>query len=94
MCIKKLFCAILGGTSGKESTCQCRRHKGRGSNLWFRKIPWSRKWQPTPVFLLREFQEQRSLVGFSPWDPKESCDMTEHTAHFFSFRYRLPQVYQ
>ena len=34
--------------SGKESTCQCRRC---GFNPWSRKIPWTRKWQPTPVFL-------------------------------------------
>ena len=65
MCIKKLFCAILGGTSGKESTCQCRRHKGRGSNLWFRKIPWSRKWQPSPVFLPGTSHGLRSLRGYS-----------------------------
>ena len=25
--------------------------------------PWRRKWQPTPVFLPREFHGQRSLVG-------------------------------
>ena len=41
-----------GGTSGKESTCQCRRHKRHGFNPWVRKILWRRKWQPTPVFLL------------------------------------------
>ena len=76
MCIKKLFCAILGGTSGKESTCQCRRHKGRGSNLWFRKIPWSRKWQPSPVFLPGTSHKQRSLVGYSSKSCKE-LDMTE-----------------
>ena len=35
--------------SGKESTCQCRRHR---FNLWVKKIPWRRKWQPTPVFCL------------------------------------------
>ena len=40
------------------------------------KKPWSRKWQLTSVFLPGEFQRQRSLVGYSPWDPKES-DMTE-----------------
>ena len=34
--------------SGKISTCQCRRH---GFDSWVRKIPWRRKWQPTPVFL-------------------------------------------
>ena len=34
-----------------------------------------RQWQPTPVFLPREFHGQRSLVGYSPWGHKES-DMT------------------
>ena len=33
--------------------------------------PWRRKWQPTPVFLSREFHGQRSLAGYSPWDHKE-----------------------
>ena len=28
------------------------------------------KWQPTPVFLLGKFHEQRSLVGCSPWSLK------------------------
>ena len=41
-----------------------------------RKIPWRRKWQPTPLFLPEEFCGQRSLVGYSPWGRKES-DMTE-----------------
>ena len=41
-----------------------------------RKIPWRRKWQPTPVFLPGEFHGQRSLAGCSPWGHKES-DMTE-----------------
>ena len=54
--------------SGKESTCQCRRH---GFDPWVRKIPWSRKWQPTPVFLPGEFHEQRNLVGYSPWGRTE-----------------------
>ena len=31
------------------------------------KIPWSRKWQPTPVFLPGESPGQRSLAGYSPW---------------------------
>ena len=35
--------------SGKESVCQCRRY---GFDPWVGKIPWRRKWQPTPVFLL------------------------------------------
>ena len=40
-----------GGISGKEPACQCRRHRRRGFNLWVRKIPWRKKWQPAPVFL-------------------------------------------
>ena len=37
-----------GGSVVKEFACQYRRH---GFNPWVRKIPWRRKWQPTPVFL-------------------------------------------
>ena len=32
-----------------------------------RKVRWSRKWQPTPVFLPGESHGQRRLVGYSPW---------------------------
>ena len=42
---------IYGLPSGEESTCQCQRHKRRGFDPWVRKIPWRRKWHPTPVFL-------------------------------------------
>ena len=45
-------------------------------NPWVGKIPWRRKWQPTPVFLLGKFHGQKSLVGYSPWGHKES-GMTE-----------------
>ena len=48
--------------NGKESICQCRRCKRHRFNPWVRKIPWSRKWRPTPVFLPGEFHGQRSLV--------------------------------
>ena len=40
------------------------------------KIPWRRKWHPTPVLLLGKFHRQRSLVGYSPRGRKES-DTTE-----------------
>ena len=55
--------------SGKESTCQCRRH---GFEPWVRQILWRRKWQPTLVFL----PGQKSLEGYSPWDCKD-LDMAE-----------------
>ena len=48
-------------------------------DLWVEKIPWSRKWQPTPVFLSRESHGQRSLAGYSPWGYKD-LDTTEVTA--------------
>ena len=37
---------------------------------WAGKIPWRRKWQPTPVFLPEESHGQRSPAGHSPWDHK------------------------
>ena len=52
---------------------QCRRLR---FDHWVGKIPWRREWLPTPVFLPGEFCGQRSLVGYSPWCPKES-DMTQ-----------------
>ena len=42
-----------------------------------RALVWRREWQPTPVSLPREFQGQRSLVGYSPWGCKESEDFSE-----------------
>ena len=45
-------------------------------DFWVGKIPWRRKWQPTPVFLPRESHGQRSLAGYSPQGCKE-LDTTE-----------------
>ena len=56
---------LPGGLGRKESTCNA------GFNSWVRKIPWRKKWQPTPVFLPGKSHGQRSLVGYSPWDRKE-----------------------
>ena len=44
---------------------------------WVDKISWSRKWQPTPIFLPGQSHGQRSSTGYSPWDHKES-DTSEH----------------
>ena len=43
-----------------------------GFDPWVGKIPWRRKWQPTPVLLPGESHGGRSLVGCSPWGRKES----------------------
>ena len=52
-----------GGSDGKAFCLQCRRP---GFNPCFRKIPWRRNWQPTPVFLPGKSHGRRSLVGCSP----------------------------
>ena len=63
---------FLGGVgfprwpSGKESASQCSRCRRLGFNPWVRKTLWSRKWQPTPIFLPGKFHGQRKLVGYSP----------------------------
>ena len=41
-----------------------------GSNPRVRKIPWRRKWQPTPVLLPGEFHGERSLTCYRPWGRK------------------------
>ena len=69
-----------GGANGKEPTCQCRRNERHRFDPWVGKILWSRKRQPTPVFLPGEFHGQRSLTYYSPWGHKES-GMTEATYH-------------
>ena len=51
---------FLQWLSGKELACQYRSHR---FDPWVRKIPWRRKWQPTPVFLPRKPHGQRCLVG-------------------------------
>ena len=79
--LARLMSAIRGfpgGASGKESAYQCRRHRRCGFDPWVGKVPWKRKWQPTPVFLPGESSGQRRLAGYSPWGHKE-LNTTEHT---------------
>ena len=64
----------------KESTCQCRSCKRCRFDPWVGKIPWRRKWQPTPVFLPGKSHRQRSLADYSLWGCKE-LDMTEANEH-------------
>ena len=63
--INKAVKGFPGGASGKEPTCQCRRHKRHGFSPWVGKIPWRRAWLPTLVFLLGESHGQRSVAGYS-----------------------------
>ena len=69
------FLSILGDASGKESACQCRRR----FDPWVGKIPWSRKWQPTPVFLPGKFHGQRKLAGPAHRVSKSWTKLSTHT---------------
>ena len=48
------FRGFPSASDGKESACNT------GDILWVGKISWSRKWQPTPVFLPGEFKRLNS----------------------------------
>ena len=68
------------GSEGKESSCNAGGAKGR-FDPWVRKIPWRRKWEPTPVFLPGESHGQRSLAGYSPWGCRVGHDWRTEPTH-------------
>ena len=74
--LRTVFLGFPGSAFGKESTCQCRRHRDSGLIPGFWKIPWKRKWHPTPVFLPGKFHGQKSLVGYSPWGKKSQLQLS------------------
>ena len=55
------------------------------------KIPWRRKWQPTPVLLPGKFHGQRTLVGYSLWGCKE-LDTTEQFHFLVGVRMESRQI--
>ena len=66
--------------SSKEAAWRFRRHR---FDPWVRKIPWRRKWQPTPLFLLQNpinrgawratFHEvTKSQTQLSDWTPQST----------------------
>ena len=40
------------------------------------KIPWRRKWQPTPVFLAGKSHGQMNLADYKSWDRRVRHDLT------------------
>ena len=82
--IYKYKAGFPGSPVVKESGCQCRSLRRRWFNSWVRKVPWKRKWQ---VFLPAEFHGQRSLVGPSPQDCKESDRIKWLSTHTLSIEH-------
>ena len=60
----------LMAESEEELKSICLQYGRPEFELWVRKIPWRRKWQPTPVFLPGKFHGWRSLAGYCPWGHK------------------------
>ena len=63
--------APLWWHSGKESACLA---GDLGLVPGWGYPPWRKECQPTPVFLSGKSHEQKSLMGYSPWD----CKRVEH----------------
>ena len=69
-----------GGWVVKNSPANARDARRRCRfDPWVEKIPWRKKWQPTPVFLLGESHGQRSLAGHCPWGRKKIRHSWAHT---------------
>ena len=52
-----------GGAVVKNLPASARRHRRYGFDPWVRKIPWRRKWQPTPVFFARRIPWTGTVHG-------------------------------
>ena len=68
LCYPALQTNFLPSESPGKPRCHCRRCKKHGFDSWVGKIPWSKKWQPTPISLLGKSHGQRSLVATVHWD--------------------------
>ena len=82
-CTITMFWGFPGGTSGKESSCQCRQCR---LDPWVGNTPWRRKWQHAPVFLPGKFHGQRSLAGYCPWGCRESDTTEQLSTHTTIFK--------
>ena len=67
----------------------CLHVRRPGFDPWVRKIPWSRAWQPTPLFLPGESHGQRSLAGCSPWDHNESVTTERPHTHTNAYTHNV-----
>ena len=84
---------FLFGSRGKKSARQCRRFGRRVWSLGW-EAPWTRKWQPTPVFLPGKWTEEPGglqSIGLNRVGHDWSCPCT-HTEHSGSSRTRAPEI--
>ena len=74
-----LFNGIIPGGGVVKNLPANARHKRNRFNPWVRKIPWRRKWQPTPIFLPGKFHGQRSLAATVRGIKDSQTRLSEHT---------------
>ena len=84
----KITRGFPGGSDGKSVCLQCGRPR---FDSWVRKIPWRKKWQPTPVLLPGKFHGWRNLIGYSPWGRKE-LDTTEGLVYSKRIQFRNSEM--
>ena len=82
--ISHLLSSFPGGASGKESACQCRRHKRHRFDPWVGKIPWSRKWQPLQYSCLENPMDREAWWATIHGVEKAGHDwVTKHLRAFY-----------
>ena len=82
--INSAFCLLRGFPSGSDCKSVCLQWRRPRFDHWVGKIPWRRKWQPTPVFLPGKSHGLRSL-RYRPRGRKE-LDTTERLHFHLSLR--------
>ena len=63
---------------GKESACQCRRHKRFRFNPWVGKVPWRRERQPSLTWRIPQTEEPGGLQSMGSQRVRHSW-ATEHS---------------
>ena len=93
-CLRSAGETVDGCFCGSDGKVSAHDAADLGSFSRVGKIPWRRKWQPTPVLLPRKLHGWRSLVVYSPWGCKES-DTTErlHFTLFYGFLPNIPPLH-
>ena len=59
---------------------------------WIRKMPWSRKWQPAPVFLPGKLHGQRRLAGSKVHGAAKSRTQLSNSTHTHTQTEQLPEL--
>ena len=78
MCFRG-YLGVPGGSVVRKFACHCKGHQRCGCDPWVRRIPWRRKWQPTPVFLPIESHGQSEPGGQRPTGSPRVTRLSEET---------------